>query len=177
MNLKIPFIGFIDKTLHMNVIQRFLSIFRDTRDIDRVIIVIPLTLLISHSFLLKAQTHMSIIFYKLTPKEIVWLILMGFPVLFSFFWAVFSSPFNPSLYVRQAIFIIWTGLLHRLFYGLEILGSAYFTVVSFIALTSFLPFAFTGLKIEELFKRWKSEYNEKKQQHPPVVIETESKVA
>jgi len=144
-------------------------VFRDTQDIHRVLIIIPLVLLISHSIYLKTQSHVEVILYTLQSSEIFWLVLAGFILLFVACWAVFSTPFNPSLYVRQMIFAIWTALLHRLGYGLEILGSTYFTLVSFVALTSFLPFAFTGLKIEQLFKSWKEEYESNKKSEPAVV--------
>jgi hypothetical protein len=162
MKFYIPFFGLLEKTIQMNFVQRFLAVFRNTQDIHRVLIVIPLTLLISHSLYLQTRAHVEVIFYTIKNEEIFWLALEGFIVLFVGCWAVFSSPFNPALYVRQGVFAIWTALLHRLGYGLESLGSTYFTVVSFIALTSFLPFAFTGLKNEQLFRKWKEEYESKK---------------
>lgn len=171
MNIKIPFIGFIEKTVQMNVVRKFLAVFRDTQDIHRVLVLIPLTLFVSHSYFLMNQPHTSVIFYRLQRSEIIWIALLGFIVLFVASWAIFSSPLNSALYVRQGVFIIWTGLLHRLAYGLETLGTTYFTVVSFIALTSFLPFAFTGFKIEQLFARIKDEYKANKR--PAVVIESD----
>lgn len=170
MNIKIPFIGFIEKTVQMNIIKKLVAVFRDTQDIHRVLIVIPLTLFVSHSYYLTQQPHVSVIFYKLQRSEVIWVGLIGFIFVFVAFWAVLSSPFHPALYVRQGVFVIWTGLLHRLLYGLEILGTTYFTVVSFIALTSFLPFAFTGLKIDQLFARFKDEYKAKKAEKRPAII-------
>lgn len=169
MKFYIPFFGLLEKTVQMNLVRRFLAIFRDTRDIHRALIVIPLTLLVSHSLFLKSQPHIAVIFYRVQRNEVVWLTLQAFVILFIACWAVFSSPFNLSLYVRQTVFIIWTGLLHRLGYGLETLGSTYFTVVSFLALTSFLPFAFTGLKIEQLFRKMKEDYESNKSTEPAVV--------
>jgi hypothetical protein len=169
MKFYIPFFGLLEKTVQMNFVQRFLAVFRDTQDIHRVLIIIPLTLLVSHSLYLKIQSHMEVIFYTVQRSEIVWLILEVFLILFIACWAVFSSPFNPALYVRQTVFVIWTALLHRLGYGLETLGSTYFTLVSFIALTSFLPFAFTGLTITQLFKRLKEDYESSKKTEPAVV--------
>lgn len=162
MKFYIPFFGLLEKTVQMNFVRRFLAVFRNTQDIHRVLIVIPLTLLISHSLYLKTQAHIEVVLFTVQSSEIIWLVLETFIILFAACWAIFSSPFNPSLYVRQIVFAIWTALLHRLGYGLESLGSTYFTVVSFVALTSFLPFAFTGLKIEQLFKKWKDDYESNK---------------
>lgn len=169
MKFYVPFLGLLEKTVQMDLTRRFLAVFRDTQDIHRVLIIIPLTLLVSHSLYLKSQPHVSVIFYKLQRSEGVWLALELFMILFVACWAIFSSPFNPSLYVRQAVFMIWTGLLHRLGYGLETLGTTYFTIVSFIALTSFLPFAFTGLKIEQLFNKLKEDYESNKKTEAAVV--------
>jgi hypothetical protein len=162
MKIKIPFVGFIEKTINANIVQAFLKVFRDTQDKHRVLMIVPLTMLLSHSYYMFMQSHVAVLLYKIGEDEALWLGLAGFIFLFVLAWAIFSSPFNPALYVRQIVFIIWTGLLHRLAYGLETLGTTYFTAVSFIALTSFLPFAFTGLKIEELFQRLKDDYQAKK---------------
>lgn len=173
MNIKIPFIGFIEKTIQMNIVRRFLAVFRETQDIHRVLIMIPLTMLVSHSYFLYQQPAMVALAYNISRSEALWLGLAGFMVLFVGSWAIFSSEFHPALYVRQGVFIIWTGLLHRLTYGLETLGTTYFTVVSFIALTSFLPFAFTGLKIEQLFAEWMKQAQAQKR--PAIVIDNSGK--
>lgn len=169
MKFYIPFFGLLEKTVQMNLVRRFLDIFRDTRNIHRVLITIPLTLLVSHSLYMKNHTPAAVIFYEIQRSEVIWLGLAAFFVLFAASWAVFSGPFSPALYIRQTVFMIWTGLLHRLGYGLETLGSTYFTVVSFIALTSFLPFAFTGLKTEQLFRKLKEDYESGKKSEPAVV--------
>lgn len=169
MKFFIPFVGFTEKIVQMNLVQGFFEVFRDTRDTHRVLIVIPLTLFISHSLYLQGQTYVSVIFYKIHRAELIWLILGAFIMLFVASWAVFSSSFNPALYIRQIIFVIWTGLLHRLSYGLESLGTTYFTIVSFIALTSFLPFAITGLKVEQLFRKLKEDYESGKKSEPAVI--------
>lgn len=158
MNIKIPFIGFIEKTFQLNIVRQFLIVFRDTQDKHRVAVIIPLTLLLSHSYYLYQQPAMIAISRSISRSEILWLGLAGFIVLFMASWAIFSSPFNVSLYVRQGVFVMWTGLVHRLSYGLEVLGTPYFNIIAFIALTSFLPFAFTGLKNGELFSKWKNDY-------------------
>lgn len=176
MKFYIPFFGLLEKTVQMNFVQRFLAVFRNTQDIHRVLIVIPLTLLISHSLYLKTQAHVEVVFFTLKSSEIIWLALEIFIVLFAACWAIFSSPFNPSLYVRQTVFAIWTALLHRLGYGLESLGTTYFTVVSFAALTYFLPFAFTGLRIEQLFSKWKDDYESNKKMDKKIKFATEPAV-
>lgn len=169
MKLKIPFIGFIEKTIHTDFIQAILRVFRETEDKHRVLVMVPLTLLISHSYFMSMQPHIQVIFHNVSRSEGFWLALAGFSALFVFAWAVLSSPFNPALYVRQTIFIIWTGLLHRLGYGLETLGTMYITTVSFLALSSFLPFAFTGMTIPQLFNRLKDDYQSRKTREPAVV--------
>lgn len=163
MKVKIPFIGFIDKTINADFVQAFLRVFRETEDKHRVFIVIPAVLLISHSYYMFANPLIRQLSYTISKDKIIWVVLAAFPILFMLSWAVFSSAFNPRLYVRQTVLIIWAALLHRLAYGLEVLGTTYFTVVSFIALTSFLPFAITGLKIEELFNRIKDDYKERRE--------------
>ncbi len=162
MKFKIPVIGFIEKTIRADLVQKFLDIFRNTRDIHRVLVIIPLTWFISHSFYLKSRSLWANIFSSLSRDEAIWLGLCGFPALFVLCWAIFTSDFNMSLYMRQAIFAIWTGLLHRLGYGLEAIGTTYITTVSFLALTSYLPFAFWGLRPDQVFKKVKEGYDIKK---------------
>lgn len=169
MKVKIPFIGFIEKTIHTDFIQAILKIFRETEDKHRVLIMIPLTLLISHSYFMSMQPHVMVIFHSVSRSEGFWLALAGFTALFVFAWAILSGPFNPALYVRQSVFIVWIGLLHRLAYGLESLGTMYITTVSFIALSSFLPFAFTGLTVPQLFSKLKDDYKTRKNAEPAVV--------
>ena len=169
MKVKIPFIGFVDETIQADFVQAFLYIFRDTLDKHRMLVVIPLVLLISHSVYLANQPHLSVIFYRLTAAEELWLFLAGLLILFVFSWAVFSSPFSPALYVRQTVFIVWTGLLHRLAYGLETLGTTYITAVSFLALSSFLPFAFTGKTVPQLFNQIKDDYQARKNAEPAII--------
>jgi hypothetical protein len=158
-----------EKIIQADIVQKFLRIFRDTQDAHRVLVVIPLTLFLSHSWFLKSAPQVSLVASRINPDEMFWLILAGSGVLFVLCWAIFSSPFNPSLYVRQSIFIIWTGLAHRWFYGLEIPGTPYLTAISLLALTSYLPFAFWGLRPDQLFSKIKDEYQEKKNTRPAVV--------
>jgi hypothetical protein len=162
MKLYIPVFGFAEKIIQTNFIQRFLEIFRDTKDIHRVIVVVPLTLLISHSLYLRGLPHMSDIFFKPARAEVIWFGLFCFPVAFGYLWAVFSSPLNPALYIRQTIFIIWTALLHRWSYGLETFGTPYATVISLLALTSYLPFALWGLRPDQLFMKLIDDYKARK---------------
>lgn len=170
MRIKIPFIGFIDKTIHTDFIQAILRVFRETQDKHRVMIMVPLTLLVSHSYYLSRQPHIAVILTQISNSEGIWIILASFVALFVFGWGILSSPFSPALYARQAIFIIWTGLLHRLSYGLETLGTPYFNVISFCALTYGLPFAFTGKGIPYLFTKAIEDYKMKKESLPMVEI-------
>ena len=137
--------GVITKSIETDVVQQFLGVFRKPSDLHRVLIVIPLALYVSHSLFMKNQAHIYVIFHKLHRSEIIWLGLQSFPLLFAACWAVFSSQFNLTLYIRQIVFVGWTCLLHRLSYGLEELGTPYLMTVSFAALIFFLPYAFTGL--------------------------------
>ena len=163
MKVKIPFVGFIEKSINADFVQAFLRVFRETEDKHRVFIIVPVVLLLSHSYYMMSNPLIRQLGYNLNKDRVLWLVLAAFPVLFLLSWAVFSSAFNPRLYIRQIVLIIWSALLHRLCYGLEVMGTTYFTVVSFIALTSFLPFALTGMKIEELFNKLKDDYKERRE--------------
>ena len=168
MRLPWPAISFTEKIIQFPIVQGFLRVFRDTQDIHRVLAVIPWALYISHSWFMKSAPQISLAAARFSNDEILWLFLASFPVLFVFCWAVFSSPFNPSLYVRQSIFLIWTVLVHRWFYGLEAIGTPFLTTVSLVALTSYLPFAFWGLRPDQLFKRALDEYTARKKAEPAV---------
>jgi hypothetical protein len=111
---------------------------------------------------MKSAPHVSLVTSRLNDNEIFWLSLMAGLTLFVFCWAIFSSPFNPSLYVRQTIFFIWTGLAHRWFYGLEHIGTPLLAYVSLVSLTSYLPFAFWGIRPDQLFNKIREEYNTRK---------------
>lgn len=179
MKFKVPVFGldFIEKTVNADFVQAFLGIFRDTKDIHRVLVLIPLAALISHSVYLKSTPHISVLTYSVKRDELIWICLEVALILFVFSWAVFSSPFNPVLYGRQFIFGIWTVLSHRLLYGLESLGTPFFNTVSLIFLTGSLPFAFTGLRIDQLYKRYKEKrqsQKEERQNERPVRVISDS---
>jgi hypothetical protein len=107
--------------------------------------------------------------HSINNDELLWLTLCGFLSAWCFCWAVFSSKFNSPLYVRQTIFAIWAGLAHRWVYDLETLGTPYITAVSLLALTSYLPYAFWGLRPDQLFKKMKDEYKARKNAEPAIV--------
>lgn len=175
MRLKYPVsIGFAEKIIQTNLVQGFLHIFRKPDDIHRVLSVIPITLLISHSAYMLDAPSIKLTTASFSEAEILWLILFALPPLFWSLWTIFSSVFNPALYVRQAIFVIWTGLAHRWACGLEIFGTPYLTAVSLIALTSYLPFAFWGLRPDQLFSKLQDEYRFRKEAGPPVVQQAKS---
>lgn len=169
MKVPIPFFGLVIKTIETDLVQKFLGIFRQPQDIHRVLIVIPITLFISHTIFLKSQPGLAVITGNLQRPEEIWVILMAFLLLFISCWAVFSSAFNPVLYIRQVVFVAWTCLLHRLSYGLEELGTSYVTTISFGALVSFLPFAFTGLRPDQLWVKYKANKELQAIQHPAVI--------
>lgn len=162
-------VSFADKIIKTNFVQGFLRIFRDTQDSHRVLAIIPLTLFISHSWYMKTAPQISLAAARISNDELFWIILCGFIASAYFCWAVFSSKFNPPLYVRQTIFAIWTGLAHRWIYDLETLGTPYLTAVSLLALTSYLPYAFWGLRPDQLFKQIQDEYKARKNAEPAVV--------
>ncbi len=175
MKIYIPFMGVITKSIETDVVQQFLGVFRKPQDIHRVLIVIPLTLFVSHSIFLKNQAHISVIFYDLQRSEIIWLGLQSFPLFFAACWAVFSSEFNLTLYIRQIIFVGWTCLLHRLSYGLEELGTPYLMTISFLALIFFLPYAFSGLRPDQMWNQYQEKKAEEvKKQHAAVVYQKEA---
>lgn len=175
MKVPIPFMGVIMKTIETDMVQQFIGVFRKPQDIHRVLIVIPLTLFVSHSIFLKNQAHISVIFYDLQRSEIIWLGLQAFPLLFAACWAVFSSEFNLTLYIRQIVFVGWTCLLHRLSYGLEGFGTPYLMTISFAALISFLPYAFFGLRPDQIWNQYQKKKAEAaKKQHAAVVYQKEA---
>jgi len=169
MKVPIPFFGLVMKTIETDLVQKFLGVFRQPQDIHRVLIIIPITLFISHTVFLKNQPGLAVITGNLQRPEQIWVSLMAFLVLFISCWAVFSSAFNPVLYVRQIVFAMWTCLLHRLSYGLEVFGTPYLTWISFAALISFLPFACTGLRPDQLYTKYKADKELQAVQHPAVI--------
>lgn len=172
MKVPIPFFGLVMKTIETDLVQKFLEIFRRPQDIHRVLITIPITLFISHTLFLKNQPGTSVVFNNLQRPEVIWVGLMIFLLLFVSCWAVFSSEFNPVLYTRQIVFIMWTCLVHRLSYGLETLGSPLLTWLSFGALVSFLPFAATGLRPDQIWTKYKADKAAEVKIHPAVVTQT-----
>jgi len=169
VGLPLPMLSFTEKIIQTNFVQGFLRIFRETNDTHRVLAVVPLAWFISHSYYMLQAPQVAHMATRVNIDEGIWLALGGLITLFMFSWSVFSSEFNPSLYVRQGIFIIWTGLTHRWIYGLEALGTPFLTTVSLIALTSYLPFAFWGLRPDQLYIKIKDEINAKKNARPAVV--------
>lgn len=174
MKLFYPILSISDTIVKTNFVQSFLKVFRETEDIHRVLVVIPLALFVSHSIFLKNQPGVSVMFYDLGRPEQIWVGLLGFVVFFVGSWAVFSSPFNPVLYIRQAVFIMWACLLHRLSYGLEVFGTPYLTTISVIALFSFIPFAFTGKRPDQLYEEYKIRKASELQAHPAVITTKEA---
>jgi len=173
MKVPIPFFGLVMKTVETEFVQKFLGIFRQPQDIHRVLVVIPIVLFISHTIFLKNQPGLAVIANNFQRPEEIWVGLMAFPVLFISCWAVFSSSFNPVLYLRQIVFIMWTCLIHRLSYGLEVFGTPYLTWISFAALVSFLPFACTGKRPDQLYEKYKTNKEVQTIQHPAVISHTE----
>ena len=86
MRFKLPIFGidFIEKTINANFIKAFLDVFRETKDIHRVLIIIPLAVLISHSYYLKGTPHISVLTYTVRKDELIWVILEAFLILFVF---------------------------------------------------------------------------------------------
>lgn len=171
MKVPIPFFGLVMKTIETDLVQKFLKIFTEPQDIHRVLIVIPITLFISHTVFLKNQPGLSVVTANLQRTEEIWIGLMGFLVLFISCWAVFSSAFNPVLYIRQIVFVMWTCLIHRLSYGLEVFGTPYLSWISFVALASFIPFACTGLRPDQLYEKYKADKQAPAVQHPAVIAD------
>jgi hypothetical protein len=162
MVFKIPVIGFIEKQLRVGIVSKFLAIFRNTADVHRVIMFIPLTLLASHIYYFKSLPRIGVIFYKLQRDELILIGLVAFFFVFALCWSIFSSPFNLQLYLRQSIFAAWTGLLHRLSYGLDTLGSTYPATLLFMGLTLCLPYAFMGLRLDQVWEKIKENHEAKK---------------
>ena len=137
-----------------NVIDSFLSIFRNPTDLHRVVVSCFLAVFASHFFYL----HFSAM---KTPKvDLLLQSLVGSMYCFVAFWAVFSAKFDLTLYVRLFVVAGWGVLGHRLFYGVESFGSAFFNIMLFLGWSVWIPFALTGmrfdqlqLKIEEIQKR------------------------
>lgn len=169
MKVKYPIISFADKVIHTNFVQGFLRIFRDTQDTHRVLAIIPLTIFISHSVYMYSAPQVRRMAHNINNAELLWLTLCGLLSTWCLCWAVFSSEFKPSLYVRQIIFAIWSALGHRWLYGLETPGTMYLTVISIAALTSYLPYAFWGLRPDQLYSKVKEEYKTRKNAQPAVV--------
>lgn len=163
-----------EKLIRTNFVQRFLAIFRDTEDIHRVLAIVPVVLVLSHSWFIKNAVGVSVVVAQLNNSEILWLTFSSIPILFMLFWAVFSSPFNLYLYWRQIIIGAWALLIHRLAYGLTQLGTADFYVLAFAAFVSFLPFALTGQKIEQFFDGIKQRRESANNRQPAVIMEDEN---
>ncbi len=137
----------------------FLNIFRNPSDIHRVLMVIPLSALISHTIYLSDKASSWVVFNR-GEYFLFGLVLLLF--IFATLWAVFSCKFNFKLYVRQLIFILWVILFHRIAFGLESVGSMFFSILSFVALTGYVIFALTGLRLDQLIHLFVEKRNEKR---------------
>jgi len=137
----------------------FFRIFREPRDIHRVIISGLLAVFASHTWFLFYEAETKFIF---TKDHIVLGILIGAMLGFMLFWSIFSSNLNIKLYVRQIIVIGWAILAHRLSYGVESFGSIFVTAMLFLGWSIWIPFALTGMRFDELQTKIEDWQNAKK---------------
>jgi hypothetical protein len=132
--------------------DEFKLIFNNPRDIHRVLMVIPLAALLSH----------VVYMYFSLPKGVpiqgdvsLAILLCSVPALFLSAWVLLSNPLDIELSTR----FLWSALLsagaHRLYVGVEALGSPYLSAIGIAAIMMVMIFVVTGKTKNEL-KIWLS---------------------
>lgn len=126
----------------------FLEIFRDPKDIHRVISALFLSVTASHIYFIGVESPK--IKANFVKDELVLLGLICGVLVFQVLWTFLSSELNIKLYIRQFVVIGWGILAHRIGYGLEILGSGFVTVMLLAGWSIWIPFALSGMRFDEL---------------------------
>jgi len=130
----------------------FLEIFRAPRDIHRVLLSGVLSLLLSHVIYLYESTAQNVSIVH--TNDYIFLTVFWVVFCFCFLWCFLSSGFNLTLYIRIAIISAWSIALHRLFYGVEQAGTAFFNFVALMPTTLLIPYALAGMTPLEVFNKF-----------------------
>ncbi len=147
----------------------FIRIFQAPADIHRVIVAGVLGVLSSHVFYLIYESKIP---YILTKDQKVLASIMGVLVVFALCWSIFSSELNIILYGRQIVVIGWVILGHRIFYGVETLGSLFVSIMLFLGWTIWIPFALAEVKPGELIDKVRN-WQDKRKKPVLAVVERE----
>lgn len=119
----------------------FDRIFSDPKEIHRVLVIIPLSMLVSHAIYVYASLVDNYV-YTASDKVLIWL---GSALsLFILCWCLRSNEMTIDLFNRFAIVSGLSGLFHRMiFYAIE-LGDPYFVTMAVISFLIFGLWAVTG---------------------------------
>lgn len=125
----------------------FDRIFSNPKEIHRVLIIIPLSILVSHALYIWQVLPIDYVFT--TSDEVaIWLgcILSSFVLC----WCFRSNEMSIDLFNRFMIVSALSGLFHRItFYAIE-LGDAYFVTLSILAFSLLGIWAVTGKNYREI---------------------------
>jgi hypothetical protein len=148
------------KKISFKFLGCFLGVFKTPTDSNRVFIAALLALFVSHVFYVVYETPVSI---KITNVLIFMFVLAGLKAAFVFCWCLFSGGVSPKLATRVFIVSAWVIVAHRLYYGVEQLGTPLFNALTVITWVVCTPYALLGLTFEEIhsfLKRPAKEHNE-----------------
>jgi len=139
--------------------SEFKLVFKNPREIHRVLMVIPLAALLSHIIFMYFSLPKGV---PLQSDVSLAILLCSIPATFVVAWILFSNPLDVELSTR----FLWSGLLsigaHRLFVGVEALGSPYISAVGIAAILMIMIFVVTGKTKNELKIWFNVKLNEKK---------------
>jgi hypothetical protein len=128
--------------------SELLLIFRNPRDVHRVIITAPLAVVLSHAIYL----------YNLTPESVfntadkTAIALGSFIYLMTVLWCLLSNPMNIHLFNRFSIVAALTVLYHQVFFYSVGLGDTYPKILSTIAYALLMIWAVTGKNYRDFIK-------------------------
>jgi hypothetical protein len=129
------------------------SIFREPKDIHRILVSGVLALILSHVFYLFESDSES--FSIVNVDDYILVAVFWFQFVFCLGWCLFSQETGIVIYGRIGVIALWAILIHRVFYGVESLGSFFVNFAFLLGWSAWLPFALFGLSIEGAFMKLK----------------------
>jgi hypothetical protein len=120
----------------------FFEVFRDPKDIHRVIIAGFISLFVSHAVYLYESTAQNVSIVHTNDYLLV--SLVWFFVAYLTLHSIFSSKKNIMLYLRLFIAMFFISLGHRLYFGLESAGSWFFNTSYVIFSIPFFYYSLMG---------------------------------
>lgn len=123
------------------IINEFVLIFKNPRELHRVLMVIPLAAALSHASYLYVKIPAGVPF---TNDQVISIILGGFIYLTMWCFVFFSNPNDFKLFLRFVFCGALSALAHRLIVDVDKFGTWYYSAVSLAAIAFVLIFIVTG---------------------------------